>query len=222
MERQQPRAFVVLIPAWPYAVSFFLPLGSHGGRVELGLSAFVVGTAAFPFWLPNPLMWLGLYLLDSGRYYTVLLVGSIASLLALADAFYFKDLIGAPAYQAWFLSMLLLVIAGYLGPLFPRPSNTVPSTMPVTDREFSDFFFRRCAPIMPMNGRRQISHGRGTNRARPCPAIPRSLLMSLNDLLGDRECRSPRPRSVSGTRIARRCSYIISYVLLLTASRRSG
>jgi hypothetical protein len=150
MERQQPRAFVVLIPAWPYAVSFFLPLGSLAGKDEIGLSAFVVGIAAFPFWLPNPLMWLGLYLLDRGRYYAVLLVGSIASLLALADAFCFKDLIAAPAYQAWFLSMLLLVIAGYLGPFFPMPSNTVPPRMPATDRDFSDFLYRIRASIMPM------------------------------------------------------------------------
>jgi hypothetical protein len=158
MERQQPRPFVILIPAWPYAVSFFLPLGSLAGRDEIGLSAFIVGITAFPFWLPNPLMWLGLYLLDKGRYYTVLLVGSIASLLALADAFCFKHLIGAPAYQAWFLSMLLLVIAGYLGPLFPRPSNTVPTRKSVSDREFSDYLYRLSAPITPMKVRRQISN----------------------------------------------------------------
>jgi hypothetical protein len=135
MHRARPRAFVPLLPALPYVLSFLLPIDGQRGNLGDGFHLFVVGISAFPFWLPNPLMWLGLYLLDRGRSCAVLAVGSAAVALALLAIFMFEELIRAPAYIAWFVSMLLLVIAGYLAPVFLRPPDPLHASARALERE---------------------------------------------------------------------------------------
>jgi hypothetical protein len=131
----------------PYLASLLLPLDSQGG--VLGYVVFVIGAyavalgapVALLYWLPNPLFWLGVYLLDRGRIKSVLFVGTVAALLAMLPIMKperdIEAIIDSPAYVAWLVSMLLLVTAGYLGLLFPRRPDPIQLALWATERELS-------------------------------------------------------------------------------------
>ena len=83
-----------------------------------GFWLVIIGVPAVPLWLPNPLLWLGIFLLDRGCIKSVLFVGTVAALLAMLPvmnpALGFEDVVRSAGYAAWLGSMVLLVIAGYL------------------------------------------------------------------------------------------------------------
>jgi len=101
----------------------------------------IIGVPAVPLWLPNPLLWLGIFLLARGCIKSVLFVGTVAALLAmlpvLNPAIGFEDVVRSPGYAAWLGSMLLLVFAGYLAPLFPRQPGPVEEALWEVERELS-------------------------------------------------------------------------------------
>jgi hypothetical protein len=99
-------------------------------KVVVGAFSAAAGSiATLLYWLPNPLLWLGLYLLDRGLIKAVLAVGTLAGLLAmlpvLSSARDIAGLAHSPAYVAWLAAMLLLVAAGYLGLLFRRKPDAI-------------------------------------------------------------------------------------------------
>jgi hypothetical protein len=99
------------------------------------------GAPAALYWLANPLFWLGLYLLDRGRIKSVLFVGTIAALLAMLPIMRpdrnLEEIIGSPGNIAWLVSMYLLVIAGYLVPLFPRAPDPIRRNLRAAKHELS-------------------------------------------------------------------------------------
>jgi len=118
---------LLLLPLLPYVATALLPFGQ-----EPGWLLFIYLFFAFPFWLPNTLFWLGLYLLARGRTGWVLFVGTLAFLIAslpMLDTGLWRLLgmppVGSmPGYLAWVSSMCLLIVAAYLAPLCPRPPDS--------------------------------------------------------------------------------------------------
>jgi hypothetical protein len=147
MDRKLPARGLLLLPSLPYLASLALPADSRGALpgyavVWIGSIAVAAGSlAALLYWLPNPLLWIGTYLLHRGRIKTVLCLGTVASLLALLPVINadgnIQEIIGSPANVAWLVSMHLLVVAGYLGPFFPRQAVPFHQKPGVNPRELA-------------------------------------------------------------------------------------
>ena len=147
MSRRRPTRWLLLLPTVPYLASLVLPIDGRG--TVPGYMAFVIcvlaGAAGSPaallYWLPNPLLWFGLYLLDRGCIKSVLFVGTVAGLLALLPILGsvrdVGEVVESPGYLAWLASMLLLVSAGYLALLFPRKPDPIQTELLATERELS-------------------------------------------------------------------------------------
>jgi hypothetical protein len=113
-----------------------------------GYFAFVValGTVAgapvaLLYWLPNPLLWIGVYLLERACIKSALFIGTVAGLLAmlpvLGSARDIGEVVSSPGYLAWLASMLLLVAAGYLSFLFPRKPDPIQRELWAIERELA-------------------------------------------------------------------------------------
>ena len=139
MNRTVPTRWLLLLPILPYLCSLVLPVDDRWMVPGFGL--VIIGVLMLPFWLPNPLLWLGVLLLDRGCIKSVLFVGTIAALLAMLPLMdperFFGEVVSSPGYAAWLGSMVLLVIAGYLAPLFPRRSSAVEQALRESARELS-------------------------------------------------------------------------------------
>ena len=147
MNPQRPARWLLLLPSVPYLALLVFPIdrrGSVPGSAAFVIS-FVGAIAGAPvvllYWLPNPLLWLGLCFLDQGRVKSVLFVGTVAGLLAMypimRSARELEEVFRSPAYLAWLASMLLLVAAGYLALLFPREPDPIQRELRATERELS-------------------------------------------------------------------------------------
>jgi hypothetical protein len=147
MSRKRPTRWLLLLPSAPYLASLVLPIDSRGtvpGYVAFVI-CFLAGAAGSPaallYWLPHPLLWFGLYLLDRGRIKSALYVGAAAALLAMLPVMkpdrYLEEIISSPGYVAWLVSMHLLVAAGYLGLLFPRKPDPIQRELWATESELS-------------------------------------------------------------------------------------
>ena len=140
MKKKRPSPSLLLLPTIFYVLSFLVPHGREG-HIGDGFSLFVAGgMCAFVgiptalthgdsdgamlsialCWLANPLFWIGVILLQRGRYATAFGFGIGASALAMQIPFlkYIKDLDAEPCWYAWTASMVILAFASLLAPAF--------------------------------------------------------------------------------------------------------
>ncbi len=143
MNRKRPARWLLLLPILPYLASLVLPVNPRGD--VWGFVPLVIGTVSLftnPTFsllsLPNPLLWLGVYLLDRGCIKSVLCVGTVAALVAMLPIMNPEEcqgLIGSPGYLTWVASMHLLVASGYLAILFPRKLDPMQRELWATECE---------------------------------------------------------------------------------------
>jgi hypothetical protein len=151
MKNKRPRLFLILLPAIPYSVSFFLSRDFEKGFIGDGLGLFLAGMfglgarfldpqfdrqvpagmAWLPlYWLANPFLWGGVRLLQVGRRQAATICGVFATIIALAGAIdwsgHGNHFIDWPCWYPWTLAMAMLVVACRLAPSFPsdRPLGT--------------------------------------------------------------------------------------------------
>jgi hypothetical protein len=192
MNRKRPTRWLLLLPILPYLASLALPVDARGALpgyslVVIGFMATFVGApVVLIYWLPNPLLWLGIYLLDRRRIRSVLFVGTVAGLLAMLPIMkpdrILEEIIGSPANVAWLASVLLLVAAGYLALVFPRKPDSI-QLLQVRESGSTEFKVSerapRLHPVRPRQARRRGS------------VVPRDARFATTD--GHRG-RSPRGR----------------------------
>jgi hypothetical protein len=105
------RHFLSLLPIALFALSLILPFDVHHPGLGQGLEIFVM-TFGTPWWLANPLLWVGCLLLYCGRPGFATLCGLIASTVASWASVNFGELamFSAPCYCAWLSSMISLAL----------------------------------------------------------------------------------------------------------------
>lgn len=124
-----------------YAVSFFLPVLGPDEESSPGFVAFLLPLVAWtvgdegamlilglPAWLANPLMWVGMALLASGKWKAATAAGLVAVILGLTalPAWLSSGDFPRMGYVLWVLSIAALAVTGYVGSLAQR-RKTKPS-----------------------------------------------------------------------------------------------
>jgi hypothetical protein len=147
IDQKLPAQWLLLFPGLPYLASLVVPASPRGDLpgyelILIGSLGVAAGSfSALLYLMPNPLLWVGTYLLHQGRVKAVLCMGALATILALLPIINSDRsvayIIGSPANVAWIVSMCLLVIAGYLGLLFTRKTNASPKGPWAVEHELS-------------------------------------------------------------------------------------
>src|SRR5262249_44684409 len=134
-----------------YEIAFYCPAGGLQDRPDLtigGGAAFCIAAAALlepsrwlenwfmvVGWVPNPLYWIGIALLLSGRWRAAGVAGLAAFVMAAIWWWPFGWEGGGRllyGYYIWWGSMGLLVLVGFLGPLTKKLRANAPKHTPAS------------------------------------------------------------------------------------------